>query len=127
MSEQRNSKEFQIQMQEEWRAWCKMSNGRDEEAMSEQRKPREFWVVDMSQGDELSFKAFKYPVNGNKIHCREVMPAEISREAMFEAAAECWKQSQSWEQGMEGPAATDRGSLKHGFLEGVRWTMERLK
>jgi hypothetical protein len=58
---------------------------------------------------------------------KEVLPAEISREAMFEAAAECWKQSQSWEQGMEGPAATDRGSLKHGFLQGVRWTMERLK
>jgi hypothetical protein len=53
--------------------------------MSEHRKPREFWVVDMSQGDEISFKAFKYPVNGNKIHCREVMPAEISDTEIFEA------------------------------------------
>lgn len=40
---------------------------------------------------------------------------------LFKAMQVCWIESQSWEQGFEGPAAKDRGSFKHGFLTGGDW------
>lgn len=50
-----------------------------------------------------------------------------SREEIFKAMSDGWIESQSWEQGAEGPAATDRGSYKHGFLSGVEWMKKRME
>jgi hypothetical protein len=44
----------------------------------------------------------------------------------FEAFQNAWiENSTSWEQGAEGPSATDRGSFKSGWFRALEWKKEQ--